>query len=574
MLLSLHIKNIALISELSLEFGPGLNILSGETGAGKSIIIDSLNFVLGDRADKGLIRHGETSASVQAVFTMSANPELSRALRENGIEEEETVIVRRTMNENGRGECRINGVLLNLSALKSIMSLLVDIHSQHENQALLNEANHIKILDNYSRKTSEIKEKYLLSFTKYKEAQRELAAYPDAAERDRKIDILEFQLAEIEKANVQEGEEEALVKERAKFYNSQKLLNGLSAAIALLDGDNGGFGAAPSLHSAIKELNAIASYDESYAALSDRLESAKIELTDVSDTLKRELDNSAFDPAKMESVEKRIEEIRKIKRRFGATVEEIEAYQKKASTELAALKGAAERIEALKETLEIEQSRAVKYAKELHAVRTEDAIALGNAIIKNLADLGMGDSTFAVDTDFPKEGEDIASRLHENGADTVRFMISPNKGEPLKPLAKIASGGEMSRFMLGLKNITAELEGIDTLVFDEIDSGISGRIAKVVACKLYNIAKTRQVLAVTHLPQLASMADTHYLILKSVVGDKTLTFVEALDEGASLKEIMRLAGSVEKSESGLENAKEMKNWANQYKMSLAMSRVF
>jgi len=571
MLLSIYIKNIALISELTLDFGAGLNILSGETGAGKSIIIDSLNFVLGDRADRGQIRHGETSASVQAVFSAAGNAELSRALQENGIAEEEYVIVRRTMSDNGRGDCRINGALVNLSALKNVMSLLVDIHSQHENQALLNEAGHIKILDNFSHKTPEVKQKYQKCYYAYQEAACELSSFPDAAERVRKIDILEFQLAEIEKANLQEGEEESLVKERAKFYNSQKLLNGMSAAIALLDGDNGAFGASPSVHSAIKELSAIVSYDESYAALSERLESVKIELSDVSDTLKKELDNSIFDPTKMESVEKRIEEIRKLKRRFGSTIEEIEAFRKKASFELAELKGAAARIETLQETIEIEKSRAIKYAKVLHETRAADAVVFEDAIVKNLGDLGMADSTFKVEFgDFGKEGE-FAIRLHENGADTVRFMISPNKGEPLKPLAKIASGGEMSRFMLGLKNITAELENIDTLVFDEIDSGISGRIAKVVACKLYNIAKTRQVLAVTHLPQLASMADTHYLISKSVVGEKTLTSLEALDEAASLKEIMRLAGSLEKSESGLENAKEMRLWANQYKKCLVLS---
>jgi DNA repair protein RecN (Recombination protein N) len=570
MLLSLHIKNIALISELSLEFGPGLNILSGETGAGKSIIIDSLNFVLGDRADRGLIRHGESTASVQAVFSVH-NPGLSQLLLENGIQEEDTIIVRRTMNENGRGDCRVNGVLVNLSFLKNMMSLLVDIHSQHENQALLNESNHIRILDNFSHRTSILKEKYRQSFAELKEAERELSAFPDAAERDRKIDILEFQLDEIKKANLREGEEESLIKERAKFYNSQKVLNGLSAAVALLDGDNGGFGANPSLHSAIKELNAIASYDDSYADLSGRLESAKIELADISDTLKRELENSAFDPSKMETIEKRIEEIRKLKRRFGSTVEEIETYAEKASSELAVLRSAAERIGMLKEKIEIQKSIAVKLAKELHAVRSEDAAAFSAAIIKNLTDLGMAESTFAVDFDYPAEDETFSSHLHENGADAVRFMISPNKGEPLRPLSKIASGGEMSRFMLGLKNITAELEDIDTLVFDEIDSGISGRIAKVVACKLYNIAKTRQVLAVTHLPQLASMADTHYLIEKNVIGGKTLTSVEALDEEASLKEIMRLAGSIEKSESGLENAKEMKKWADAYKKSQKLS---
>lgn len=562
MLLSLHIKNIALIAELNLEFGRGLNILSGETGAGKSIIIDSLNFVLGDRADKSLIRHGQTSASVQAVFVAADNPDLSAALDENGIEKDDTVIVRRTMTENGRSECRVNGTIINLSSLKRIMSLLTDIHSQHENQALLNEASHIDILDKYSKTAQLIKEEYRKNYFAYKKTAQELASIPPQGERERKIDILLFQLAEIENVGVKEGEEEGLIKERAKFYNSQKLINGLGGALTLLEGDSG-FGAVPSVHSAIKELVGLSQYDDAYGALADRLESVKIELSDIIDTLKSELDSATFDPASMQAVEKRIEEIRKIKRRFGNDLKEIEDFRVKAQAELDALRSAADKEERLAAELQAAKSCALKLAKELHNLRLTESGTFSRSIIDNLAELGMSGSTFEVSVEYTI-GED-AERLNENGGDTVRFLISPNKGEPLKPLAKIASGGEMSRFMLGLKNITAELENIDTLVFDEIDTGISGHIAKVVACKLYNIARTRQVLAVTHLPQLASMADTHYLISKHTLADKTETFVEALDTDTSLKEIMRLAGSLDKSQSGLENAKELKDWAESYK---------
>lgn len=565
MLISLHIKNIALISELSLEFSKGLNILSGETGAGKSIIIDSLNFVLGDRADKGLIRFGETTASVQAVFDCPKNEEISEILSQNGIEEDDFLIVRRTMSENGRSECRINGALINLSVLKKVVSLLVDIHLQHENQAILNESNHIKILDKYSKKLSKIKEQYLAAYGEYKRATQELRALSSKEERARKMDILEFQIAEIQKANIAEGEEEALIKERSKCYNAQKLINGLGSAITLLEGDSG-FGAAPSVKSAIKELNTLSQYDESYEKLAERLESTKIELEDIIYSLKDELENSSFDTTKLESIEKRIDEIRSIKRKYGATVEEIENFKAKAEEELFDLQNSAQKEEELAATAEFELNKAVKFAKEMHDIRAEDAIGFEKAIESNLADLGMQGSVFKVEITYP-EG-DIPGYLTENGADDVKFLISPNKGEPLKPLAKIASGGETSRLMLGLKNITAELEGIDTLVFDEIDTGISGRIAKVVACKLYNIAKTRQVLAVTHLPQLAAMADTHYLISKRVEGEKTLTFVEPLSPQSSITEIMRLAGSLESSESGQENARELKEWANNYKKSL------
>lgn len=565
MLTNLHIKNIALISELNLEFSKGLNILSGETGAGKSIIIDSLNFVLGDRADKGLIRHGQTTASVQAVFCAS-NAELDGLLAENGIPLEENIIVRRTMSENGRSECRINGIIVSLSSLKRMVSLLVDIHSQHENQALLNEANHIKILDNYSKNLPKIKVLYRNSYLKYKQAAEELAGLPSKEECLRQIDILEFQLAEIAKADIKADEEDQLVKERSKLYNSQKLINSLSTTLSLLEGDSG-FGAIPSVHSAAKELNSVSNYDEAYALLADRLDSVKIEVSDIISSIKDEIENSTFDAAKMEAIEKRIDDIRKIKRRFGSTLEDIQIYKDKAEAQLKQLLGAAQREEELLGIISAEKAAAIRLAKDLHGIRTADAAVLEKAIVANLSDLGMQDSIFKASINFP-DAASVAEYLNTDGADEVRFLISPNKGEPLKPLAKIASGGEMSRLMLGLKNITAELENIDTLVFDEIDTGISGRIAKVVACKLYNIAKTRQVLAVTHLPQLASMADTHYLISKRVIEDKTLTFVEALCQDASIKEIMRLSGSIEQSQSGLENAKEMKDWANKYKHTL------
>lgn len=564
MLTLLKIKNIALIRELELELSEGLNILSGETGAGKSIIIDSLNFVLGDRADKGLIRYGESQASVTAVFSSDGNKRVKDALAEIGIEPEDDLIVGRTMNLSGRSDCRINGTPVNLSVLKNIVSTLVDVHSQHENQALLNETGHIRILDNYSRKIGSLKAEYQVHLKALREAENELKTFPSEAERARQEELLSYEISEIDRVNVGDGEEEELVKARARANNSQKITSALAAAASLLEGDEG-FGAMNSTAAAYKELLSVDKYDEKISELAERLESVKIELTDVSDALSEMAGNSSFDPRELAAIEARIEEVRKIKKRFGATTEEINAFREKAQAELERLNNADTRISELDSTVLNEGHNVVKFARALHEERVASGEKFSKAVVKNLAELGMPNCTFAVDTVFPDNAEEILKCASADGADVLKFLISPNKGEPLKPLAKIASGGEMSRFMLGLKNITAELEGIDTLVFDEIDTGISGRIAKVVAEKLYDVSQNRQVIAVTHLPQLASMSDTHYLITKRETADKTLTFIDKLDEEGLIKEIMRLSGAKEGSEIGYESAKELRATSLSYK---------
>ena len=562
MIISLDVKNIALIEHLSLQLNEGLNILSGETGAGKSIIIDSLHFVLGDRADKSLIRHGETAASVQVVFSDDGNPEVVALMDEYGIERDENIIVRRVMSENGRGECRINGAIVTVSQLKKIVTLLVDIHSQNEHQSLLNEAHHIKILDNYNKPISSLKSDFLASFRAYIDAKNELETYGNPEERARKIELIEYQLEEIDNANVQENEEDELIEKRNLFQNSEKILNSLNSAVTLLSGDEN-LGALSALYGAKKELEGLSRYSDNYQEFADRLSSVIIDAEDVADAIKNELENSDFNPRELEKIESRIDEICKIKRKYGRNYKEINEFYKNASAELETLRGAEARIEQLNKIIDKESTASIQKAIALNRARVDSGVRFANAVVENLRDLGMKSSTFEVEIVFPDEN--ILEHCTNNGADKVRFLISPNLGEPLKPLAKIASGGEMSRFMLGLKNITAELEGIDTLIFDEIDTGISGVIAKVVACKLYNVATKRQVIAVTHLPQLAAMADSHYLISKSEIGGKTITSLTALDDEKSLVELMRLSGSNENSAIGLENAKELKKWAISYK---------
>ena len=563
MICNLYIQNIALIREHSIEFKEGLNVLSGETGAGKSIIIDSLNFVLGDRADKSLIRHGQKNAVVEAVFDDKNNLNVKKVLDEYGIPNEEALIVRRSMSENGRSDCRINGRAVTLAQLRKLVACLVDIHSQHENQALLNEANHITILDSYGKRIPALLAEFNDNFNTYLQAQREIDSFENEAARMRKIDALEYQIQEIERVSPQIGEEETLISERTKFQNSERIANSLSAASSVLDSDEQ-FGAINLTQNAIRELNSVIRFDSKYEDFVARLDSVKIELRDIADELYSEIENMNYDPRELEKIEERINDIRKIKKRYGP-IEELDDFIKKSYEELDILKNAEVRLAELEVIKSKSGSLAVKIAKQLNKERIAVGEKFSLAIIKNLKELGMKNMTFKVDVTFPENDDDILSYANEQGADSVRFLISPNLGEPLKPLAKIASGGEMSRFMLGLKNITAELEGIDTLVFDEIDTGISGVIAKVVAQKLSDVSHSRQVLAVTHLPQLAAMADVHYLISKYERDGGTITELELLNEEGSIKEVMRLAGSDPSSVSGRENAIELKNWAKSYK---------
>ncbi|NCA91859.1 DNA repair protein RecN [bacterium] len=560
----INIKNIALIQELSLELQPGLNILSGETGAGKSIIIDSINFVLGDRADRSLIRYGESTARVEVVFTDIANFDGVKALLQDaGIEcDDETVIVNRYMTQD-KSECRINGRIVNLFTLRNLVALLVDIHSQNEHQSLLKILNHITLLDAYNSKIGNILEVYRTIFADYKQVLSKIDNFLSTEERVRRLDLLQYQIEEIERVAWKENEEEILNNERSRYYNAQKIATALNAALENLEGSVG-FGGIASIRRAYSELNSILKYDESVAPFIERLDASLIELDDISASLNEKIYGNDIESIDIESVEKRINDINSLKRKYGKTVEEVNTYYSKIKEENDILLYAEENVAKLVTKKTELEGKLIDLVEKLHNERCFSAVKFEQEIQNNLVELGMKNSVFQVKIEL---SEDILASLNLSGADYVEFMLSPNLGEPLKPLAKIASGGEMSRFMLALKNVIAELDNIDTLIFDEIDTGISGVIAKVVACKLFDIAKTRQVIAITHLPQLASMADINFLIEKEVISDKTLTFVKKLDSNDTFKEIMRLSGFTADSKVGLDGAKEMKKWADNYKIS-------
>lgn len=562
MLCQLSIENIALIDKLSLELKDGLNILSGETGAGKSIIIDSLNFVLGERADKSLIRYGTDKASVEAVFEEYITPAVSSYLDDLGIETEDVLVIRRKMSIDGKNECRINGRISTLSTLKGLTELLVDIHGQHEHQSLLKSANHISLLDKLGEKNIEkLKTEVERDFRDYSSLKKEFARFGNSDERERKLDILTFQIDEIEKADVKDGEEDELLTARKRIRNMEKIISALEGAKNLLDGYDSQSVSA-SIKNSVSLLNTISSFDDYIQPIADRLDSCKVEITDISETLADMLERLDFDSRSADKIEERLEAVRSILRKYGGSFESLQKFYDEAKKEANILANAAERVE----ELEIEIGKAAKKlfesAKNLSLERRKVADKFEKDIMKELCDLGMSGSTFKVEMTTKEDVDDISA----NGMDSVEFMISPNVGEPLKPLAKIISGGEMSRFMLAFKNILAGVDDIGTMVFDEIDTGISGNISQVVSEKMCNISRARQVIAVTHMPSLAAMADNHYLISKSTENGKTLTHVDLLDDDTD--EVARLIGGNDYSIYAVPHAKEMKANAQRYKNSL------
>ena len=562
MLCQLSIENIALIDKLELELKNGLNILSGETGAGKSIIIDSLNFVLGERADKSLIRFGTDKASVEAVFEDYLTPSIKDCLDDLGIEAEDVLILRRKMSADGKNECRINGRISTLSALKSLTELLVDIHGQHEHQSLLKSTNHIKLLDKLGeKKIATVKGEVEKNFDDYTSLKKEFLRFGNADERERKLDILSFQIDEIEKADVKDGEEDELLSARKRIRNMEKIISALEGAKNLLDGYDSQSVSA-SIKNANSLLNTISSYDENIVPIADRLDSCKVEITDISETLSDMLQKLDFDSRSAEQIEERLEVVRTILRKYGGSYESLQKFYEEATKEAQTLSNATERVERLETEIKVAAEKLFASAKELSQERRKIADKFEKDISKELCDLGMGGSTFKVEIDSTDDVDQISA----NGADSVEFMISPNVGEPLKPLAKIISGGEMSRFMLAFKNILAGVDDIGTMVFDEIDTGISGNISQVVSEKMCNISRARQVIAVTHMPSLASMADNHYLISKSTENGKTLTHVDLLKDDTD--EVARLIGGKDYSIYAVPHAKEMKANAQRYKDSL------
>ncbi|MCX7710372.1 MAG: DNA repair protein RecN [Clostridia bacterium] len=571
MLLQLQIHNIALIDKVNIELDAGLNVLTGETGAGKSIIIDSINAILGERLSKDLIRTGTEKATVEAVFQVD-NTTFSSLFEELGVEPEEdgTLIISREYSVSGKNSCRINGKMVTVSMLKELGQRLIDIHGQHDNQSLLRVDSHIELLDSFGGSSIEgLKQQYLKCLNDYKETKGKLRSLTgDKNDRERKIDLLKYQIDEIKKARLKVGEEEELNKQRILLSNSEKLMGALSNAYEVLySGNSIKSSASDNINEALAELNSIIKVDERLAVLAKKLEDLSYQLDDVIEEIRDERDNVEFNPELLEQIEERADLIYKLKRKYGSSIEEVLEYCKKIEAELDETIKSEEIIAGLNEQLKLLNKELFTAAEKLHGARLKACEILENRIGQELGDLEMKKAIFKVSIDFDENLDVNGDRkFTAHGLDKVEFLISPNAGEPLKPLSKIASGGEMSRIMLAIKNILANVDHIPTLIFDEIDIGISGIAAQKVGEKLSAISRSHQVLCVTHLAQIASMADTHYLIEKVSSSDKTVTQVNKLDDGKVKHEIARILGGASISEITLKHAEEMLKNASDFKV--------
>lgn len=562
------VKNVALIESAQLIFEKGLNVISGETGSGKSILIDSLNFVLGDRADRSLIRNGADSASVEVTFININNKNVFSLLDDYGIDFEDEIIIFRMMNLNGRNECRINGRMVTVSQIRNLVSLLVDVHLQHQNQFLLDEQNHIDIFDEYiGDPIKNILIEYANQLSSYKQLIVKLENFGSPEQRQREIEQINYEINEIELANVTENEEEILVEKRNVMQNHEIIIQTILESINYLDGPNEFMGL-NSLNSSLRSIKSLEKFSDSYNDIYNRLESSIIEIDDIVASLKDKLSNmEVYDKLSLDKINERIYIVRKIKKKYGSNKIEIDKYLNEIKLRFDTLLNSEEQIK----SLEIEKiasfNKLKQIAQKINDMRISYASNFSKDILDNLYDLDMKHAKFQVKIDF--KNPNIIDNYLANGLNNLYFLISPNLGEPLKPLSKIISGGEMSRLMVGLKSITADYEHIDTLVFDEIDTGISGAVARTFSKKLFNIARKHQLISVTHLPQIAAMADKHYIISKNINNNKTITNIDQATEEDSIHEIMRLSGSILDSKAGFESAKELRKWAIDYKKTQA-----
>ena len=563
MIKQLWIKNAAIITEQKIDFGPGLNVLSGETGAGKSILLDCLNFALGCKADKTLIRYGEETMTVRAVFELSERTEIKELLEGMGLEWEDTLIISRSFSQSGKGEIHINGQPAALAMLKQLAGVLIDIYGQSEHVSLLKVSNHIRLLDAFCREELEPfrgeNRKILASCRQLTEALSRFGG--NERERARLIDLYTFQLEEIREAALQEGEEEALLEQRVLLQNAEKIRGALADVLAELSGERGAVG---NLGDAHYRLNQVSRFDSSLEEISERLNDLRFEVSDLADRLEQKAGDFEFDERKADQIEDRLDLLKQLRKKYGATVSEILDYAEKTAAELESLKNADAEITRLSAEREKLIGLLVRNFKEMRKIRMSAAARLEEKITGELRQLNMLSARFVVS--FAEEPTEAEGHLSVDGWDSLEFLLSANKGEPLKPLSKVISGGEMSRFMLAVKTVTAELDEIETLVFDEIDAGISGQTAGILAQKLGRIARSRQVICITHSPAIAAMGDLNFLITKTETSEKTVSEISRLKEEELLKEIARLTGAVIAGENALRHAEDLRTWAQKEKL--------
>lgn len=549
MLTNLSIKNIAVIDALEVELDGGLNVLTGETGAGKSIIIDSINMILGERASKELVRYGTEKASVQAVFDINARAR--ELLEENDIDcEDDEIIIRRTLTSEGKSTARINGAAVTLSLLREIADCLINIHGQHDNQALLTPSKHMLFLDGYGKTDAEL-EAYRAVYKRCREIRRELKSLEtDEREKMQRIDLLEYQIKEITSASLTDGEEEELLKLREMCRNAERISSSVNEAYANLYDNGDAPSAYDGLSIAADALSGVADLSGELRGVYEAVQNAMYSIEDSAHELSSFAGTIDFDEETLDETEERLDLISKLKRKYGRTIPEINAFGARAREELDKINMSGELAEKLRGELSAAQKELAAAAERLSKKRAAAAETLEGKIEAALHELNMDKSKFRVVVE-------PAGEYRENGADRTEFMISTNPGEPLKPLVKIASGGELSRVMLAIKSILAETDSVDTLIFDEIDTGVSGATALKIANKLALIGKTKQVICITHLPQLTAAADSHYLIEKNTEGEMASTTLKRLSPEERVTELARIIDGGDITETAINHAKEL-----------------
>lgn len=558
MLELLHIENIAIIEAADIEFAPGFNALTGETGAGKSIVIDSLSAVLGQRTSRELIRTGAEKAFVSAAFSGMA-PELAEEL---GIQPEAdgTLLLQREIQTDGKNVCRVNGRPVTVGQLRALGARLLNIHGQHDGQQLLDEEQHIVYLDSFGRVES-LAITYAEKYKNFTDIRRQIGALQmDEAEKARRVDTLQYQIEELRRAKLTSGEEEELTARRGMLRNAEKFLDAVAGADYALNGDDSGGGALSALRQAQDALGGVRHLDDAFGQLYERLGEAYSEVYDIAATVEDKRGELDVSPGELDRVESRMDLLYRLKKKYGATVEDMLDYQARCEAELAQIEDAGDTLARLEQALSKAEKEARQAAQALSDARKAAAEQLTSQILAELQQLDMGKIRFAVD--FAEKP------LDSDGMDTVRFLMSANVGEELRPIHKIASGGELARIMLAMKNVLSEQDHVGTMVFDEVDTGVSGRAAQKVAEKMARISRRKQVLCVTHLPQLAAMADTHFSVEKGERGGRTYTEVRRLDREQRRRELARLTGGSHVSQTMLDGAEELLVQAEKFRAEL------
>ena len=575
MLRELSIRNLAVIEYVELQFKSGFHVLTGETGAGKSIIIDALSLIIGGRGSVDLVRHGCEKLEIEAMFELSPEHPIWHVLEQLGVHAhpEENIIIRREMNHQSKSTSRINGQLVNLSTLREVGEWLVNIHGQHEHQSLLKVDHHLKWLDLFGdRDIVLLKQQYHSSYENYIKIQKDIKKSEETTEKSLQLlDLYKFQIQEIQSAKLNINEEQQLLEERLRLSSAEKLSHHSLESYELLYGPNRGL---EMVSKAIEHIRIIADVDSTrIAPLLEQAESAYFQLEDIAHQLRDYADDVEFNPDRLQHIEQRMDTLHTLRRKYGEQIPEILAYVEKITNEVEMIENKDEYIQSLKQALMNEQSLLVKLASQLSEQRKKIAAHLATCIEIELRDLQMERTQFRVQvsqiTDpqgLPIDG--ATYKLNRDGIDYVEFLMAPNPGEPLRALHKIASGGELSRIMLGLKTIFAKIDQIPVLIFDEVDSGVSGRAAQAIAEKLSQLSRDCQVCSITHLPQVACMADVHFLIHKQIEQERTFTRVHDLDKNNRIQELARMLGGVEVTSTTLHHAQEMIDLAEAKKLKM------